>query len=1593
MAVYKRELSNLSYTNKDFGQIYPELLDLAKKISYKWDPSLSDESDPGVVLLKLAALMADKCNYNIDKNVLELFPMSVTQLANARQLFDQCGYTMRYFQSATTPLTFKLVTEPELVQADIDKLIPEGMELTVNDIQADIRGDYLRHYTIPRFTMFSDIDNSIVYTVLGDVTVTSDGNPVTVDAMQGTIREYAVNGSTVITADMLDSNNRIYFTELNIPENGIFIENVAKREDEVDPHWKQCDNLVIQAVGTKCYKFGLTLDGTRCYVEFPSDIDTLIGSGITIHYLLTTGTDGNIRPKFISQFFAETDATRWIGSFKFYQDVEITSENILVYNNFAAQNGRNPESIDDAYKNYQKVKTTFNTLVSTRDYTNFLITNKDVSNCVVCDRSDDIQSSYSVLTDVDGEHQLIPHVRTTVVSHKGKQNGADVIYSVEEPEMTAFDLRVYGLKYVDGFDDYKNFSKSFELQDSVSYSSIEPSTSNVKCLSHDYKEFIADRIILLKNRYPIVAKIVSPYRLALSQQEEILTTVKLKLFRILNSQAIEFGQEIDYNLVYDTILNADPRISAVILEDIKYETYAVYFSSSTNQIEHMRIDSLSSPPQSEHSQYKEYLQNLWKQFRTNVYATSILAGKTPLFIPDGMFVYSLAHEHAQNGSSTYDVDSMSTSVSVPLQWSHTSKSLTTRVLKPNDVVTLTAPNLVMDKRYANYCQFITNIGCYKNEIQQDGSFKTVNIRPDFNNPERLVVIPKNMEYTLKPHEYIIFFWRTSDDETERFKYVKYTGRNADSENPVVICPSWNMVQQPHTANIDTYVFQINDDFFMKLGDSGDVHVEGKQLEITDDLTYTSISNDENKTLTLTLNRLVGKYFVGDRFNVKSNSVEVKKINKIHLNNKENGTTKFYWVLNHVTDSDTYRLFSADENDTEYTLQDGEMLIYSNEKLTQLYVLGAGTKIQREVGTRKNVPCTAWECPALPHKLEFLSSPSGPAYFEQQAHPWFNITKRAPGYDLYATEMIYRKLGAETQLVITPPEDGTLTSQDYCITKDGIRLRGSSIDPEFHTELCSFTIVNEFQEEEKLPERNTLALAWKVASSLNLNMSHTNPQRLYEGQTLSWQPTGESAWYSITGSDLDEIYMQSDRPVSYTGGTNIDVRYYNILNETYDPLSIYLYKLKDIDMSLSLDTNYYDAVWNFSDQEVSVTGDDVVLTNITLPAGDYVLPVVMDNIDPEGVAAGNAIVTPTWTELRKLKLSKLTEDEQLFIRNLQTTGSSSGVGNENNTDWHVGRKPVQLADVAKWIYGSAYVDVSNEFKMHTISSAFNALFMNKSSTTVDPQDSTKLEFELRPSISTEYDTDLSKMLIAYGGTSLKDIAVSQPSSYEVGDIISLRIDKVSDLLGDDYEYGIWTYAPTTVSGSTDVFIHVSSAGICKRATSSDLQEALNKATYHYTLRPSDIPTGSIDTKLNSVVLKTVTNNIVNKNATYYYMLTIKNTGSGGSSYTLRLKYNGTSTTHPTYRILNPVKYTRPTLTSTSETEIDFFDDIVAELAKMDTRSLFNYAYTVPEDQLVSYPLDSLAFLSEDHPLNRFTICQYIINESKRVSDLVVSGKSR
>ena len=220
MITYDKSVNNLSYTNKDFNAIYNELLDLADKISPKWMPSQSNESDPGVLLLKLDAKIGDKANYNIDKNILELFPESVTQYPNAREIFEQCGYIMPYYRSAEVIANINIKNTDNLIkkvnEAKTDDEFNEGYE----------ESNYVNlSYKLPKFTMISDTANTAVYTLIEEVDLPYNKSVVNVKALQGTIEDYRLNNNNLITLEQLDPNNRLYFSESNIAENGIFISN------------------------------------------------------------------------------------------------------------------------------------------------------------------------------------------------------------------------------------------------------------------------------------------------------------------------------------------------------------------------------------------------------------------------------------------------------------------------------------------------------------------------------------------------------------------------------------------------------------------------------------------------------------------------------------------------------------------------------------------------------------------------------------------------------------------------------------------------------------------------------------------------------------------------------------------------------------------------------------------------------------------------------------------------------------------------------------------------------------------------------------------------------------------------------------------------------------------------------------------------------------------------------------------------------------------------------------------------------------------------------------------------------------------------
>lgn len=649
-------LSNLSYTNKDFRTIYPEMLDLVKKLSNKWDPSLSNESDPGVLLLKLNALIADKCNYNIDKNVLECFPLSVTQMGNAREIYDSRGYTMRWYQSATTSVNIKWAGE----KSDAESI------------------------TIDRFTMVTDSSGETVYTLTEKKQVPKDNSNVSIPAIEGTNYQYEINGETNITLENLDANLRLFFTERQIAENGIFITN---RGVEDYYSWQAVNNLESTPLGQKVYKFGILPNTDTCYIQFPQDIANLIEDGLNITYVISKGVEGNISANTLDTLYSDvveelTDPNSG------EKTTSVVNDYLQVSNGYSANDGADPEDIKEAYENYKKTIGTFNNLVTCRDYTNAIYNLLDydhpqfkhtVSNCIVTDRTNDIHNGYYIqtITDEGETKKLIQHTKDVVVQLADGSNGL-----LKQPTMTAFDLGLYLLDPMSNIYAKDTFNHSFAPDPTLLYT-VASAISDAKSVQHDYIDNSNYDTYIYRNDYTLNCKIATYYKVSDTEAKNIIENVKVALFKAFNARNVSFGKPIDYDELLEVIEGADTRIKMAILDEPSYTINKVSARDITSHL----------------TQYDEL----------EIHTKSVLSGATPLNKFDNRFEYEFGQENfkSRNYSKVYDdIRTVSTDAFIPrtaiLSGAQPMQAtdLVGYEVKKNENIQLFAPNLQTVNEYS-----------------------------------------------------------------------------------------------------------------------------------------------------------------------------------------------------------------------------------------------------------------------------------------------------------------------------------------------------------------------------------------------------------------------------------------------------------------------------------------------------------------------------------------------------------------------------------------------------------------------------------------------------------------------------------------------------------------------------------------------------------------------------------------------------------------------------------------------------------------------------------------------------------------------------
>ena len=368
--VYNKKEPKISYTARDYSSIFEDLVNAIPSVSEKW--TSRDESDPGIILIKLMSMYGDMLSYNMDKQTLECFPNSVTQRKNAAQIFSLVGYKMKWYRSATC---------------------------VVNMVNT-----YGQAATVQKFSRFQTADRSITYTNLDQIELPSNttnngletevtlvqGIPVTPALKTGAkIPEenkpwHDIYTPNVNIEDIL--NNRIYLTDSNIDQSSIVL------VDNFNDEWTLVDNVNLQTDTGKFFELRID-EYDKPYLYLVNYWQNMGVINFKLFYVISKGEQGQITENTLKRIDSPVYAL---------VDLEVSKvvnvQNYIKFTNYASTYGYDPETPDEARENASAYIHTLDTLVTLDDFTRFCMRQRGVANCISTDTTTDpgtiIESHY-----------------------------------------------------------------------------------------------------------------------------------------------------------------------------------------------------------------------------------------------------------------------------------------------------------------------------------------------------------------------------------------------------------------------------------------------------------------------------------------------------------------------------------------------------------------------------------------------------------------------------------------------------------------------------------------------------------------------------------------------------------------------------------------------------------------------------------------------------------------------------------------------------------------------------------------------------------------------------------------------------------------------------------------------------------------------------------------------------------------------------------------------------------------------------------------------------------------------------------------------
>ena len=577
----------IDYTDKDYVSILDDLINSIPGITQKWVST--DTNDPGMILVKLMAIIGDMLFYTQDMQSLEVYPNSVTQRKNAAAIYRLIGYKMRWYRSA--------------------------------EVQVNVINTYSQAATLPMFCTFTTENDAITYcnvtktyelpsnmynNGLETLVTLTQGIPVTpVRVSTNPYPEagkpwHSIYGYNYTLDDVI--NNRIYLPHNNIDQDHIIL------IDDQNETWELKDNIYLTSAVGRFFEFGVDVND-QPYIELIDYFTNFNVNRFKIFYLISEGENGQIYENTLKRITGNV----WSRDGSDISTVYNVS-GFIHFTNYNSTEGYNPETPDEARKNSVKFLNTMDTLITLADFERATLREWGVANVRATDLTNDPGMEVAwTIGNVNMDRTATPEDGRIVYSEIIDENDMNAValflqdrkaHPLTEYQQQLADVNQDGVidesdldcftAYFNGDYEHSGFIgiqqvrqietldsfvvKLYILRSEVAQDEdIESFSNSIISALDEYKilplNIVVDLESIKQYIWTVKGTFFTKVPLSKDELQNIIITINNNLRYKYALEKVNFNTLINYKEVIETILDVDSRILMVDLEPITYYNY------------------------------------------------------------------------------------------------------------------------------------------------------------------------------------------------------------------------------------------------------------------------------------------------------------------------------------------------------------------------------------------------------------------------------------------------------------------------------------------------------------------------------------------------------------------------------------------------------------------------------------------------------------------------------------------------------------------------------------------------------------------------------------------------------------------------------------------------------------------------------------------------------------------------------------------------------------------------------------------------------------------------------------------------------------